>query len=136
MHLPLSSSSYLHHIHILCAGAVVRRCSSKYLFLKICKFHRKTPGLQSLFDKDAGLKAWNFIKEIIQHRSFPVKLAKFLRTPFLQNTFGGYFYLCCFSWMLLLLLPCRTPTTSLQCCYVLRLKKHFHLCITATTSLI
>ena len=35
---------------------------------------------------------WNFIKNRLQHRCFPVKFAKFLRTPFLQNTSGGYFW--------------------------------------------
>ena len=35
--------------------------------------------LEPLFDEVAGLKR-------LQHGCFPVKLAKFLRTPFLQNT--------------------------------------------------
>ena len=30
----------------------------------------------------------NFIKKRLWHRSFPVNFAKFLRTPFLQNTSG------------------------------------------------
>ena len=34
------------------------------------------------FDKYAGLKACNFIKKRLQHTFFPVKFAKFLRTPF------------------------------------------------------
>ena len=34
------------------------------------------------FDKVAGLKVWNFIKNRLQHRRFPVKFVKFLRTPF------------------------------------------------------
>ena len=37
------------------------------------KFHRKTPVLESLFDKVAGL---NFIKKRLQRRCFPVKFAK------------------------------------------------------------
>ena len=39
--------------------------------------------LEFLFNKIADLKAWNFTKKRLQHRSFPVNIAKFLRTPFL-----------------------------------------------------
>ena len=45
--------------------------------------------LESLFNKYAGLKACNFIKKRLQHKFFPVKFAKFLRTPPLQNTSRG-----------------------------------------------
>ena len=38
--------------------------------------------LESLFNKNAGLKACNFIKKTLQHRCFPVKFAKFLKRPF------------------------------------------------------
>ena len=38
--------------------------------------------LKSLFNNVAGLQACNFIKKSLQHRCFPVKFAKFLRTPF------------------------------------------------------
>ena len=34
----------------------------------------------------------NFVKRRLQHRCFPVNIAKFLRTAFLQNTSGGCFY--------------------------------------------
>ena len=44
------------------------------------------------FNKVVGLKAWNCIKKRLQHRCFPVKFAKFLRTRFLQNTSGGCFW--------------------------------------------
>ena len=38
--------------------------------------------LESLLNKVAGLKAWNFVKKRLQHRCFPVKFKKFLnRTP-------------------------------------------------------
>ena len=36
--------------------AVFRRCSSKYMFLKTLQILRKTPVLESLFKKVAGLK--------------------------------------------------------------------------------
>ena len=48
--------------------------------------------LESLFNKVAGLKACNFIKKRVQHRCFPFKFEKFLRTPFSQNTHGGCFW--------------------------------------------
>ena len=45
---------------------------------------------QSLFfNKVAG--AANLLKKRLWHRCFPMNFAKFLRTPFLQNTSGGCF---------------------------------------------
>ena len=44
---------------------------------------------QSLFfNKVAGLRAATLLKNNIWHRCFPVNSAKFLRTPYLHNTFG------------------------------------------------
>ena len=37
----------------------------------------------------SGLKACNFINKKLEHRCFPVNIAKFLRTLFSQNTSGG-----------------------------------------------
>ena len=54
------------------------------MFLKFRNIHRKTPVLESLFNKVAGLKAYNFIKKNFYHSCcFPVNTAKFLRTPIL-----------------------------------------------------
>ena len=39
-----------------------------------------------LLKKVASLQAYNFIKKRLQHRCFPVNIAKFLRTAFLWNT--------------------------------------------------
>ena len=47
--------------------------------------------LEFLFIKAAGLKVCTSIKNRLQRRCFPVKFANFLRTPSLQNSFGGYF---------------------------------------------
>ena len=44
--------------------------------------HRKTPVLEYLFNKAAGLKSCNFIQKRFQHSCFPVNIAKFLRTAF------------------------------------------------------
>ena len=43
---------------------------------------------ESVFNKVAGLRACNFVKKKFQHRYFPVKFAKFLRTPILNNIWG------------------------------------------------
>ena len=61
------------------------RCSIKKLFIKDLQYLRKTPVLESLFHKFTGLKTCNFIKKRLQHRCSPVNIAKFLRTPFLNN---------------------------------------------------
>ena len=55
--------------------------------LKFRKFNRKTPVLEFLFNKVAGLKACNFIKNRLKHRCFPMKFANFLRTPFFREHF-------------------------------------------------
>ena len=45
------------------------------------------PVLESLFNTIAGLQSCNFIKKRLQHRHFPVKFARFLKTLFfLQDT--------------------------------------------------
>ena len=54
-------------------------------------FSGKIHVLESLFKKASGPQACKFIKKRLQHRYFPVKLAKFSRTLFLQNTSGGWF---------------------------------------------
>ena len=41
--------------------------------------NRKTLVLEFLFNKFAALKAGNFIAERLQHRCFPVNIAKFLK---------------------------------------------------------
>ena len=41
--------------------------------------------LEFLFDKFAGLPANNFITKRLQHRFFPVNIAKFLKTSILRD---------------------------------------------------
>ena len=67
--------------------AVIRNVLQNRCFLKFRQFHRKTPVLESRFNKVAGLKACNFIKKRFQHSCFPVKFAKFIRTPFFKEHF-------------------------------------------------
>ena len=66
----------LHH-------AAVRRCFSKKI--KIRNMQRKTPVLESLFNKVAGLKACNFIKKRLKHSCFPVNIEKILRAAFFKE---------------------------------------------------
>ena len=64
-----------------------RKCSEKIGVLKnFANFIGKYLcwGL-SLIKFSAGLKACNFIKKRLQHWYFPLKFAKFLRTPTLKN---------------------------------------------------
>ena len=53
--------------------------------LKVCKYHRKIPVLEPVFDKVAGLGACNVFTKKLQHRCFPVKFAKLLRIPILNS---------------------------------------------------
>ena len=45
----------------------------------------RTPVLESLFNKVAGLKAYNYNKKRHQLRCFPVNIAKFSRTYFEEH---------------------------------------------------
>ena len=62
---------------------IQNRCSKKSR-----KTHGKTPLLEILFNKAAGLRPAILLKKTFQHTCFPVNFEKFLLTPFLQNTFG------------------------------------------------
>ena len=55
-------------------------CSQKF-----CSIHRKTPVLESLFNDVAELQASSFIKMWLQHKCFPVEIAKFLRKFFYRT---------------------------------------------------
>ena len=56
------------------------------------KIHRKTLMPEPLCQWTCRPKAYNFIKKRLWQRCFPVKFAKFLRTPFVQNTYGCWFW--------------------------------------------
>ena len=62
------------------ADVFLNRCSSKF-----CNIQRKTPELDSLFNKVASLEACDLIKKRLQLSCFPLNIAKFLRTPILKN---------------------------------------------------
>ena len=60
-------------------------------YQKFRNIQRKTPVLESLFNKVAGIQVCNFIKKRFEHGRSPVNIAKFLTASFLKNTFGGCF---------------------------------------------
>ena len=60
-------------------------CEKRYS-QKFCKIQRKTHVPKSLFKQSCRPQAGNFIKKRLWHKCFPVIFAKFLETPFLQNT--------------------------------------------------
>ena len=62
-----------------------KRCFSTFRSI-----HRKMSVQESFLE--SGLKVCNFIKKRLQHRCFPVNIAKFLRTAFSQNTSSGCFW--------------------------------------------
>ena len=55
---------------------------------KLRKMHRKHLCQSLFFNNVAGLRSATLLKKGLWHWCFPVNFAKFLRTPFLQNTYG------------------------------------------------
>ena len=74
-------------------SAISRSSRSQIFFkigiLKISQYSQESTCVGSLYNKVAGVKACNFIKKKLQHRCFPVSIAKFLRTVFVYNASGG-----------------------------------------------
>ena len=67
-------------------GAATGGVLQKKLFIKkLHQFQRKAHILESHFNNVAGRRSCSFINNGLQHKCFPEKLVKFLRTPFLQN---------------------------------------------------
>ena len=54
----------------------------KGVLKKFPNFYRKMPVLEYLFNKVVNLEACNFIQKRLQHRCFPAKFAKSVRTRF------------------------------------------------------
>ena len=87
---------------LFCSEAVAQTCSVKKVFLEISQnSHENTSARVSfliklqarLFLNKVTGAACNFIEKETLAQVFPVNFAKFLRTPFLQNTSGGCFCL-------------------------------------------
>ena len=59
----------------LTTEAVVHKCFSKQVFLKIPQYSQK----------NTCVEAWNFIKKRLHYRCFPVNIVKFLKTAFVNG---------------------------------------------------
>ena len=83
------SKSYVHQIWRPCwvskkhHRSSHRRCSVKKMFLKVSQISPENTCVGVCFQY--GLQTCNSIKKRLQHRCFPVKFAKFLRTPILKS---------------------------------------------------
>ena len=72
-----------------------QRCSVKKGVLRnFAKFTGKHLCQSLSFNKFADLRPATLFKKRLWHRYFPVNFAKFLRTPFLQNTSGRLLLYC------------------------------------------
>ena len=80
---------------IFASEAVARRCSvKKGVRRNFTKFTGKHLCQSFFFNKVAGVRLVTLLKKRLWHRCFPVNFVKFLRTPFLQNTFGRLLLTC------------------------------------------
>ena len=70
----------------LCKEGVIHKCFHNRCSKTYRNIHRKTPVLESLFNKVEGVKACDFNEISFQHWYFPVNISKFLRVPFSQNS--------------------------------------------------
>ena len=61
-----------------------KKCYSK----KFDNIHRKTPALQSIFNKVAGLQVSNFIKKRFQYKCSSVNIAKNFKNIFFKEHLG------------------------------------------------
>ena len=72
----------MHNEQIFCKNAVLKNFAiftEKQLFWSL------------FLNRNTGLQYCNFIKKRLQHKCFPVNIAKFLRTPVLNNIFKRLF---------------------------------------------
>ena len=87
MLMKTSTAVRLFHFHVLIITFFETQKQPPEVFYKRSCFQkcrntqRKTSVLESLFNKVADRQACNIFKKRFQHSCFPVKIAKFLRTP-------------------------------------------------------
>ena len=95
----LNISALIFHYEVIFACCIAKKQPPEVFWkkgvLKLYKFHRKASVLESLFNK--GLKTCNFIKERLQHKCFPAKFAKPLKTLIFENIY----ITCDVPWLLL-----------------------------------
>ena len=64
-------------------------CSKKTLVLKMSQYSQEITCVGVSFLKKFGHQACSFIRKKLQHKCFPVNVAKFLRTPFYRASVNG-----------------------------------------------
>ena len=96
--------------------SVVCRCSSKQLLLKNSQIPQENTCVGDTFLKSCNPE--DSVKKRLQHRYFPMRFTKSLRTPILQSNSSGCF------WQLVLLKESRTkPSATVSDKYRIQLKK-------------
>ena len=53
--------------------------------IAVCQVHYFCKRIQEFFQQYPWCKLWNIVKKRLQHKCFPVNMARFLRTPILEN---------------------------------------------------
>ena len=95
-------------------GSSHKSCSlQKSVIKNLSKFTGKHLCMGLFFNKVAGLRVATLLKKRLWHRCFPLKFAKFSKTPFLQNTSGR-----------LLLEYCRNTLDKVKLLVIHSLKLH------------
>ena len=83
------STDIITFIQLYLSRSSHRRCSvGKEVFLKISQISQENTCSRVSFLIELQAETCSFLKKILWHRCFPLNFAKFLRTPFLQNTSG------------------------------------------------
>ena len=84
------------YIKLLCEmkfSDKLRRCSVKNVFLEISQNLPESTCVGVFFNKVAGLRPETLLKRDSNTGAFRSILGNFLRTPFLQNPSGRYFFI-------------------------------------------
>ena len=77
-----------------------QRCSVKKAFLKNFAILTGKRVSETLFDKVAGLQAWNFIKKRLQHKVFCCEYCEIFKSTYFEKTSAnGCFSPCLISMM-------------------------------------
>ena len=108
-----------------------RSCSVRRGVLRnFAKFTRKHMCQAPFFKKCCRQKTCNFIKKRLRHMCFPLNFAKFLRTPFSQNT-SGQLFLCDLLLLLSSFIKTLTVTYHVYTRYKLNLIKQWYVTLWA-----
>ena len=115
IYYPKSTLWFLKHPELFYKKeAALQRCSLKKVLLKYAANLQEKTHAEVRFQSSwshlliTKLQACNFMKKRLQQSFFPVNIAKFVRTIFVINTFGGWF--CLYHFQIFLI--ARDPVSS------------------------